>query len=203
MNHKRISLLGFSLLFFLIGWMNMKEISAEETTMEEVVTLEETTEEQTTEGQTGTIIEPITEEKTTEVTTSKEGTTKIPAGYMPPKKNQDSVVNSESSAVAKSVVTVVSLSKKGKKQAKLYIYSEGKYKTKKTKLVVRIQMKKNGTWSTYRTFQKAKKSFYCIMKKKFRLRGKCKYRADVTVYYYNKKKKKIGKHRKKSKIILT
>lgn len=203
MNNKRIRLICFSLLFLLVGWMNMKEISAEETTMEEVVTLEETTEEQTTEGQTGTIIEPITEEKTTEVPTSKEGTTKIPAGYMPPKKNQDSVVNSESSAVAKSVVTVVSLSKKGKKQAKLYVYSEGKYKTKKTKLIVTIQMQKNGRWTPYRTFRKTKKSFYCIMKKKLRLKGNRKYRADVTVYYYNKKKKKIGKHRRKSKIILT
>ncbi|MCR5704288.1 MAG: hypothetical protein K6G85_06665 [Eubacterium sp.] len=165
---------------------------------------ETTTEETETESSTTNPgwVEIPTEPKTTgeeEVTTRRqaEAVTKDTS-----KGNKDSSAT-VSDAVTKTVMTIVKLSKAGKKKAKIYVFAQGKYKTKKTKITVTIQVKKAGKWKTYKVIKKNKNSFYCTIKKKFRITKKQSYRAYVKIYYYNKKKKKIGSYKKKTKVLRT
>ena len=174
--------------------VNWIDIFGDETTTEEGET--ETTEEFTTEPESGAL---------PETTRKEEVTTRRPAEAVTKNTSKGNADSSETacSAVSKAVMTIVKLSKSGKKKAKIYVFAEGKYKTKKTKITVIIQVKKAGKWKQYKVLKKTKNSFCCTIKKKFRITKKQSYRAYVKIYYYNKKKKKIGSYKKKSKVLLT
>lgn len=135
---------------------------------------------------------PATEET---ATTKRENSTK-PVGS----ENDTEAIKSDVATGEKSVVTIIDFSKKSKKKktAQISVYTLGKQKTTKTKITVKINRKVKGKWKKYKAIKKSQNSFYLYLKKTISLKKKGKYRAVVTVYYYNEKKQ-IGKYKKASK----
>lgn len=198
-----IILLAFSIHENLITDVlaaDMTDRTVQETTTEETTAVSETTtqqeittEETTAASETTTQHETTTSEKTT---TKKETDTG--------EKTTVSTIMPADVAVADTVSksTVISFSKKKKLKAHLYVYSQGKMKTKKVRILATIQKYKKGKWIKYRKICKVKKSFYCSISKDIRMKSKGKYRAVIKIIYYGKKKNKIGRYKRVSKAII-
>jgi len=202
-----IILLAFSIHENLITDVlaaDMTDRTVQETTTEETTAVSETTTEETTTEETTAASETTTEETTTqhETTTSEKTTTKKETDTG--EETTVATIVHADLAVADTVSksTVISFSKKKKLKAHLYVYSQGKKKTKKVRILATIQKYKKGKWIKYRKICKVKKSFYCCISKDIRLKSKGKYRAVIKIIYYGKKKTKIGRYKRVSKKII-
>jgi hypothetical protein len=175
-----------------------QSVSAEEMVSGETLTQEETTEQETTsnnEPEDTTLLpqEPTNNEPGEDITRE--------AGVTKPHKPADhnTSVSDKSTAVAK--YNVVNFTKQKKRRAKIYVFSQGKTKTKKTKIIVTVQKNKGGKWVKVKKIQKAKNSFFCTLSEIIKMKKSGNYRAVVKVIYYSKKKKKLGTYKKTSKTI--